>query len=180
MGYYQGDSFPFSFEPNGIPEFHLDQNQKENCHHDYILFNVKGNGNIVFSVYRHTFFLRFSCTDIHFSFTIWGTYGFNINSLINSSFHVQTYIFCDFPYRYNYIFFLRDMRDIWVQCWWVNKFFQINIISCQALVPQNPIVIKAHLLLKRLQNNTGCPCNRYKGWIYQEKLCNKKKTYLNY
>ena len=31
-------------------EFHLVQNQKENCHHDPIPFNVKGNGNIVFSV----------------------------------------------------------------------------------------------------------------------------------
>ena len=31
-------------------EFHLVSNQKENCHHDHILFNVKGNGNIVFSV----------------------------------------------------------------------------------------------------------------------------------
>ena len=32
-------------------EFHLVQNQKENCHHDHIRFNVKGNGNIVFSLY---------------------------------------------------------------------------------------------------------------------------------
>ena len=32
-------------------EFHLVQNRKENCHHDYIPFNVKGNRNIVFSVY---------------------------------------------------------------------------------------------------------------------------------
>ena len=31
-------------------EFHLVQNRKENCHHDHIPFNVKGNGNIVFSV----------------------------------------------------------------------------------------------------------------------------------
>ena len=30
---------------------HLVQNRKENCHHDHIQFNVKGNGNIVFSVY---------------------------------------------------------------------------------------------------------------------------------
>ena len=29
----------------------LVQNQKENCHHDHIPFNVKGNGNIVFSVW---------------------------------------------------------------------------------------------------------------------------------
>ena len=32
-------------------EFHLVQNRKENCHHDHIPFNVKGNGNTVFSVY---------------------------------------------------------------------------------------------------------------------------------
>ena len=32
-------------------EFHLVQNRKENCHHDYIPFDVKGNGNIVFSVW---------------------------------------------------------------------------------------------------------------------------------
>ena len=31
-------------------DFHLVQNRKENCHHDHIPFNVKGNGNIVFSV----------------------------------------------------------------------------------------------------------------------------------
>ena len=30
-------------------EIHLVQNRKENCHHDHIPFNVKGNGNIVFS-----------------------------------------------------------------------------------------------------------------------------------
>ena len=62
MGYDRGDSIPFDFEPNGIPfgskskgkgnqmEFHLVQNRKENCHHDHIPFNVKGIGNIVFSV----------------------------------------------------------------------------------------------------------------------------------
>jgi len=31
-------------------EFHLVQNRKENCHHDHIPFNVKGKGNIVFSI----------------------------------------------------------------------------------------------------------------------------------
>ena len=36
-------------DPGG--EFHLVQNWKENCHHDHIPFNVKGNGNIVFSVW---------------------------------------------------------------------------------------------------------------------------------
>ena len=35
-------------------EFHLAQNQKENCHHNHIPFNVKGNGNIVFSVTQYT------------------------------------------------------------------------------------------------------------------------------
>ena len=31
-------------------EFNLVQYRKGNCHHDHIPFNVKGNGNIVFSV----------------------------------------------------------------------------------------------------------------------------------
>ena len=34
-------------------EFHMVQNRKENCHHDHIPFNVKGNGNIVFSVQNY-------------------------------------------------------------------------------------------------------------------------------
>ena len=34
-------------------EFHLIQNPKEYCHHDHIPFHVKGNGNIVFSVYAN-------------------------------------------------------------------------------------------------------------------------------
>ena len=44
------------------------QNGKENCHHDHITFNVKGNGNKVFSVYvsvvaeRNVFFL---CKHMH-------------------------------------------------------------------------------------------------------------------
>ena len=42
MGYDRGDSFPFDFEPNG--SFHFVQNLKENCHHDHIPFNLKGNG----------------------------------------------------------------------------------------------------------------------------------------
>ena len=33
-------------------EFHLNQNRKENCHYDHIPYNLKGNGNIVFSVYQ--------------------------------------------------------------------------------------------------------------------------------
>ena len=32
-------------------DFHLVQNRKENCHHDHIPFNVKGNGNEVFEVH---------------------------------------------------------------------------------------------------------------------------------
>ena len=31
-------------------EFHLVQNRKENCHHDHIPFNLKGNGNIYISI----------------------------------------------------------------------------------------------------------------------------------
>ena len=31
-------------------EFHLVHNRKENCHHDHIPFNLKGNGTIIFSV----------------------------------------------------------------------------------------------------------------------------------
>ena len=33
-------------------DFHLVQNQKQNCHHDHIPFNLKGNGILVFSVYN--------------------------------------------------------------------------------------------------------------------------------
>ena len=33
-------------------EFHLVQNRKENCYHDHIPFNMKGNGNIVYSVHK--------------------------------------------------------------------------------------------------------------------------------
>ena len=43
MGYDLGESFPFNFEPNGIP--FGSENREEN-----IPFNMKGNGNIVFSV----------------------------------------------------------------------------------------------------------------------------------
>ena len=49
MGYDCGDSCPFDFEPNGIP---FGSNREENCHHDHIPFNLKGIGNIVFSVYK--------------------------------------------------------------------------------------------------------------------------------
>ena len=59
MGYDRGDRFPFDFLNQ--MQFHLIQitvvipfgseNRRENCHHDHISFNVKGNRNIVFSVY---------------------------------------------------------------------------------------------------------------------------------
>ena len=45
MGYDRGDSFPFDFE------VHLVQNRKENCYHDHIPFDLKGNGMLVFSVH---------------------------------------------------------------------------------------------------------------------------------
>ena len=48
MGYDRGDRFPFDSEPNGIP--FGSKNRRANCHYDHIPFNVKGNGNIVFSV----------------------------------------------------------------------------------------------------------------------------------
>ena len=48
MEYDCGDSFILDSELNGIP---FGSNWKENCHHDHIPFNVKGNRNIVFSVY---------------------------------------------------------------------------------------------------------------------------------
>ena len=47
MGYDHGDSFPFDFDQI---EFHLVQNRKENCPYDHFPFNVKGSGNIVFSL----------------------------------------------------------------------------------------------------------------------------------
>ena len=34
-----------------LMEFHLAQNRKENCHHDHIPFNLKGNGILAYSVY---------------------------------------------------------------------------------------------------------------------------------
>ena len=62
MGYDRGDSFPYDFQPNVIPfwlkiyDFKpngvpFGSNRKENCHHDHIPFNVKGNGNIVILEY---------------------------------------------------------------------------------------------------------------------------------
>ena len=52
MGYGRGDSFPFDFEPNGIP---FGSQSKENCHHNHIPFDLKANGNIVFSAYKQHF-----------------------------------------------------------------------------------------------------------------------------
>ena len=48
MGYDRGDSFPFDFEPNRIP---FGSKSKENGPRDHIPFNMKGNGNMVFSVH---------------------------------------------------------------------------------------------------------------------------------
>ena len=53
MGYDRGDSFPFDFEPNGDPfgsKFKRKLSPRSDIHID-IPFNVKGNGNIIFSVY---------------------------------------------------------------------------------------------------------------------------------
>ena len=49
IGHDRGDSFPFDFEPNGIP--FGSENRMKNCHHDHVQFNMKGKGNIVFPVY---------------------------------------------------------------------------------------------------------------------------------
>ena len=48
IGYDHDDSFPFDFELNGIP--FGSENRKENCHHNHIPFNLKGNGILVYSV----------------------------------------------------------------------------------------------------------------------------------
>ena len=34
-------------------EFHLVQNRKEHCHHDYIPFDMKGNKSLVFSSWQN-------------------------------------------------------------------------------------------------------------------------------
>ena len=54
--------------------FHLVQNLKENCHHDHILFNVKGKGNIVFSMHAYQYLGSFRRSDLFLFvklFTIW-------------------------------------------------------------------------------------------------------------
>ena len=58
MGYDRGDGFPSDFEQNGIP--FGSENRKENCHHDHIPLNVKGNGNRVFSVHSIRYELNYS------------------------------------------------------------------------------------------------------------------------
>ena len=72
MGYDRGDSFPFDFLDQ--MEFHLVQNRKEICHHDHIPFNVKGNRNVVLSVYVTSLQAQFStdiiaCTNLTFPTT---------------------------------------------------------------------------------------------------------------
>ena len=49
MGYDGGDSFPFDFKPDG---FLFGLKYKGKLFHHHIPFNMKGNGNIVFSVYQ--------------------------------------------------------------------------------------------------------------------------------
>ena len=48
MGYDRGDSFLLILNRM---ELHFVQNRKENCHHDHIPFNTKGNGHSFLSVY---------------------------------------------------------------------------------------------------------------------------------
>ena len=53
--YFLSNWMGYEFESNfgsilNRMEIHLDQNRKGNCHHDYIPFNLKAIGNIVFSV----------------------------------------------------------------------------------------------------------------------------------
>ena len=45
MEYDRGERFPFDLKQM---EFHLVKNQNENCYHDHIPFNLKGNGDIFF------------------------------------------------------------------------------------------------------------------------------------
>ena len=47
MGYDRGDSFPIDFKPNSVK---FGSKSKGKCHHDHIPFNLRGNGNMVFSV----------------------------------------------------------------------------------------------------------------------------------
>ena len=55
MGYDRGDSFPYDFLNQ--MKFHLVQKiERKTCHHDHMPFDVKGNGNIVFSATADAFF----------------------------------------------------------------------------------------------------------------------------
>ena len=58
MGYDRSDSFPFDFEPNGIP--FGSENRKENSHHEHIPLNLEGNEILVFSV-KGEFRGKFDC-----------------------------------------------------------------------------------------------------------------------
>ena len=58
MGYDRGDSFPFDFKPKRI-SFGSESKGKQ-CHHDHILFDLKGNGNVVFSVYAYFAYKAFT------------------------------------------------------------------------------------------------------------------------
>ena len=49
MGDEREDSFPFNSEPN--ENLYGSENQKENCPHDHIPLNLKGNGDTVLSVW---------------------------------------------------------------------------------------------------------------------------------
>ena len=49
MEYDRGDSFPIDFEPNGTPFGSKSKGKLSPRNH--IQFNVKGNGNMIFSVY---------------------------------------------------------------------------------------------------------------------------------
>ena len=105
MGYDRGDNFSFDFEPNGIP--FGSENLKENCHHDQIPFNVKGNGSLVFSVhvadriYFHSLVQLALTAKAHwlqvlqFNFTILplshGCYGKNVHIANIIYFHYSNY-----------------------------------------------------------------------------------------
>jgi len=88
MGYDLGNRFPFNLNQM---EFHLVQNLKENCHHDHIPFNVKGKGNIVFSVKRPESIDTNSNTKIGISWNVLNTSNF-IVLFCTRYFHSSTLI----------------------------------------------------------------------------------------
>ena len=57
MGYDRGNSFPFDFLNQ--MDFHLVQNRKENCPHDHIPFNLKGNGILFYQCHEIIAIWRF-------------------------------------------------------------------------------------------------------------------------